>query len=520
MPINFDVSEMRSIAVRQQVTAQYGERTVTSLEGYDSTGKDSQGNNLFEKAWNLGKKVVGMIGDTLSKILPNFSISGCWAWLVQTANFIYNFNWNAGDDELRKSIESQKLVLAGMAGSLVGNALGYAACGFVPGAITYVFNEALGAKVLKNVGEEFLEEFTQNLHQLIGSIFRLGTQILLTELFINVRKIIKSKSDAIAKFFGNERLKQMIDAWGKEGSKPWSFSKAVNDKIESIDNKYVEAFTEEAVEEFSDACQEAGYIAAATFDAKIAEEAYKQQNMPVLGKMKYLEVKPNRKNDDEVIVMAGNTELLKNNLVGALNTRQIISMYDVGAITEVPTEMRFRRFKPHVYLKFTELTKDRPKDETRSLIKMQISFRLMNETSSIALEKLKTLSEKIIAKFSGETPYKISKGARRFSYADHERGYQFNLQVISELEARRVVDDVLGLQGHTPDWDLLIPLGNQNASTPKPKEKELVLGEKVEQEVQGIPGIVTFTKSYCVLDKRPKKPVYLADVKGQKRLLK
>lgn len=517
MPITFSVQDLTSIAVRNQSIAQFGKRIVPSLEGYDAQGNDSGANSLIKKVWNLGKKVSGMIGNFVTGLLSNFSISGCWSWLVQTTQFIYNFNWNATDKDLRQQIDQQWNALAGMAGGLVGNALGYFACGFVPGAITFCFNEALGAKVIKNVAEEFIEEFCENLSQLASSSFRLGTQILLTELFINVRKIIKSNSAAIAKFFGGERLKKMIDAWGNEGSKPWSFSQKVEEKIESIDNQALQNFTEEMIEEMGDACVEAGYIVANTFDAAIAEEAYKQQNMPILGKMKYLEVKPNRKDDENVLIMAGNSELLKNNLVNALTTNQIVSNYDVGTITEIPPEQRCRRFKPHIYLKFTERSKDRPKEANRDLVRMKITFRVMNETSAISLEKLKAIGKKIEGKFGGDTPYKINKGSKFFSYADHEHGYQFQLWVSDEAEARRVVDDLLFIQGHSPDWDLLKPIGNHKAN-PKTKEKELVLGEKVEQEIQGIPAIVTFTQAYCVLDKRPKKPVYLVDVKGRKRL--
>jgi hypothetical protein len=515
MPLNFNISEMTSIVVRNESIAKYGKRIVTSLESYDASGNNSGANNIFKKAWNLGKKVAGMIGNFVTGLLSNFSISGCWSWLTQTWNYVYNFNWNSTDTELRTQIKQQWNVLAGMAGGIVGNSLGYLACGFVPGAITFQFNEALGAKIIKNVGEEFIEEFSEGVSQIASSTFRLGTQILLTELFINVRKIIKNNSAAIAKFFGSERLKKMIDAWGKPGSKPWSFSQKVQEKIESIPNSALQNFTEEAVEEMGDACVEAGYIVANTFDAELAKEAYKQEYMPVLGKMKYVEVKPNRKNDDEVWVMAGNTELLKNNIVNALNTHQIISSYDVGTITEIPTEHQFRRFKPHIFLKFTELSKDKPKDANRSLLKMTISFRLMQETSTaITIERLKQLAAKIEQKFGGKTPYKINKGRYLFSYADHEKGYQLMLWVSGADEARRIVDDVLFIQAHKPDWDLL----QQKALAQGGKEKEVVLGEPVEQESRGNSGIVTFNKAYCVLDKRPKKPVYLIDIKGRKKL--
>ncbi|NJK27285.1 MAG: hypothetical protein HC925_00025 [Coleofasciculaceae cyanobacterium SM2_3_26] len=51
-------------------------------------------------------------------------------------------------------------------------------------------------------------------------------------------------------------MKEVVEKWGEPGQEPWSFAIAVESFVESIDNKYLQAFTEEAIDSFIDSCTE------------------------------------------------------------------------------------------------------------------------------------------------------------------------------------------------------------------------------------------------------------------------
>ena len=87
---------------------------------------------------------------------------------------------------------------------------------------------------------------------------------------------------------------------------------------------------------------------------------------------------------------------------------------------------------------------------------MECKNRLINETSaSYTPEKAKLLANKIKTSFSSGKGFTWKKGREKWVYKDASKGYDFRLLAWNEAEAKKVIEQVLDIQSHSPNWDLL-----------------------------------------------------------------
>ncbi|MBW4425323.1 MAG: hypothetical protein KME50_12955 [Nostoc desertorum CM1-VF14] len=513
MAISLAISKLTSRVVRSSI----GTRIVKGLESTTSTSGGLAGaiTSFFSGLASLTGFLISSVGGFFK-----FSWTLFWSWCVSTKQFLWNFNWNATDAQLDANIKGKWTALAAQLGGTLGNAFGYLACGIVPGAIIFAFNEPLGMVVLERVGAEALEEFLDNLGSLLNSALLLGIQILITETYKNVRKLIKSNSKLIGKLFG-KKAEKAVQAWGTEGSKPWSFAQATEDFLDNTFGQEGAAreFAEEFLEEADEACIEAGYVVANTVDTYLATQVAARRQSTVLGQTRYVEITPNRENPDEKIVLAGREELLKPVIIQTLATDNLFAGRDLGLIYgAMASEMPLRRHKPEVVLKFYQKqNKDPMKGAITDKLWMQISFRLMNKGKENFAndEYLKFLANKIHVKFA-TPPFKINKGKQVYTYCDFEKGYQLKLDVTTQAEARRIVEQVLDIQGHRVDDDLL-RIGSKPVNGVSTIPEKITIRGKVEKlPVRGKEGVVTFLYAYLNLGENL-PPINLVDLTGKRR---
>lgn len=142
---------------------------------------------------------------------------------------------------------------------------------------------------------------------------------------------------------------------------------------------------------------------------------------------------------------------------------------------------RLRKYKPQIVLYFNNKGYD--PDKKNELVEGRISFRLMNESSTtISKAELQRYATKIKSLFA--TPKFVwHKGRELHSYTDWDKGYQLQLLVTSEIEAKRIVEQVLDIQGHTPNWTALNINTNASATEKYPANpgKQTILGEQVDK---------------------------------------
>lgn len=180
------------------------------------------------------------------------------------------------------------------------------------------------------------------------------------------------------------------------------------------------------------------------------------------------------------IILRGPSLLLKPTITQVLADYQLEQSREPEVVYGVPaSEYQAEvKFKPHVSLWFKQDEIEVKAGESRS--KGEISFRLMTETSkSLTPEKIQTLAQKIKNKFGGSTPFTWAKGKTYYTYYDKEKGYQFKILTNGEPEARRIIESVLDIQGHSPQWEKLGLSGKvqPDQAFPAIPDKEVILGK-------------------------------------------
>jgi hypothetical protein len=112
-----------------------------------------------------------------------------------------------------------------------------------------------------------------------------------------------------------------------------------------------------------------------------------------------------------------------------------------------------RKYQPKVTLIFKESERDAIDRDSRPSWG-EISFRLMNETSeTLTKQKLTTLANKIRTEFGTGNGFIWNKGKDMATYIETSRGYDFKLLCRTKEHAKAVVNKVLDIQGHSPNWE-------------------------------------------------------------------
>lgn len=120
----------------------------------------------------------------------------------------------------------------------------------------------------------------------------------------------------------------------------------------------------------------------------------------------------------------------------------------------IPSFQEARKFRPQIQLYFKEDLRDI--EPGYAPVTGEISVRLMNESSSTLSEsELNIFAQRVRTAFSTAQGFVWQKGKVMCSYVDRSQGYQLQLLCRSKTEGRRVIEQVLDLQQHSPDWKYL-----------------------------------------------------------------
>ncbi|MBD2090205.1 hypothetical protein H6F67_10110 [Microcoleus sp. FACHB-1515] len=183
----------------------------------------------------------------------------------------------------------------------------------------------------------------------------------------------------------------------------------------------------------------------------------------------------------------------------------------------VPSYQEARQFQPQIQLYFQEDAAD--VEPGFSPVTGEISFRLVNETAqSLSEGELRSIANRIRSNFANSNGFVWRKGKVMVTYTDRQRGYKLQLLCRSEAEARRVIGNVLDIQGHTPDWQFLNVSNNAEPSQRYPTiaRSESVLGRSRRMPRQRPIADVRFIYACCHIRGLP-NPVILIDRSGYHR---
>ena len=148
----------------------------------------------------------------------------------------------------------------------------------------------------------------------------------------------------------------------------------------------------------------------------------------------------------------------------------------------ITSYQEIRKFQPQIFLHFLEDGND--VSEGYAAVTGEISFRVMNKTSeTLTNNDLKTYANRIKTSFTANNGFIWKKGKSMVSYIDRAKGYQLQLLCRNESEGKRVVEQVLDIQQHTPDWKYLNVSENSEslAAYPTIPKNTTILG-KVRKE--------------------------------------
>jgi hypothetical protein len=169
------------------------------------------------------------------------------------------------------------------------------------------------------------------------------------------------------------------------------------------------------------------------------------------------------------------------------------------------------KYYPQIHLYFEEKTTDA--DPGYKPLRSQVSLRLMNETTeTLTQSEAKSIATKIKSLFGTSTPFFWKRGKNLFSYVDQSKGYYFQLLCFDEANAKKVIEQVLDIRGHSPNWKLLNQKTNAEpvGSYPTIPVTKTILGKQYKQPRRRPVGIVRFTHAVLHLHGRP-NPVVLVD---------
>lgn len=217
-----------------------------------------------------------------------------WAQVTSAVRYALNFNINISDAEIDQQIKQAEIALAAARGSLAGQSLGYAICGILPTATIAVFNEPLALYMIKEVGEEAIEDISASLANLVSLQLQQYVRKGFFQLFKNYKSLFRGAAIGFANILVRAGIltQESVDKANKERSKPWSIASALEESIESIEDPIAQAYAEEFWDEFGESCIEAGYIVANSADSYFAMQ--KMLNASMLGEEKLIEIQPIR----------------------------------------------------------------------------------------------------------------------------------------------------------------------------------------------------------------------------------
>lgn len=354
---NFDPPNMLAVV---EEAKNKNTRVIPDTSNFVSEDAENSGilSTIFKWTINLGKwsfKILKWLG---------IGVYDAYNWIVSTWTSLSNFDWNSSDAQLKATIENYNVQMAGIWGGVFGQfAIGYlgvVALGYGVGLVFPVIGgPLLGQALVGSVNAELLPELIDNLGNAIGQTINIWTSIGLLNVYMLTRQWIKKlPKSTLQAFLGESKADWIKNVWGEPNAPSLTFSGKIEDKIENIDSKTLQAFTEEAIEEGWDTFIEGGAIIAQKLDEAIFMYEAAIQN--VNGPDRSIVIYPDENSDEEFLILEdvpqeqaiATTQML-------INQHRLIGNRSVGNI--VATSFDEPQIATPLLRKLTIFFSDRPK---------------------------------------------------------------------------------------------------------------------------------------------------------------
>jgi hypothetical protein len=331
------ISIKRNELVSTQTRNKLGVRKIGKLlsDGSNNTGKGGgiSVGGVIDAAKGLINGLKGFLLGALKLAGSgiSFTFSSLWGLFVSGAVTLFNYDFNQTDEDIDSQIKSQWIGYSSIVGGAVGSALGWFTCGVLPTAAIFSFNPKMAAYILATSGDEALDEMTAQVSSVVNAGVRTLSYTYFALEYKNIRKILRDKNSPL------RGLIPGIENWGKKRGPVLSVAKFLDDRVESIQNPFLQAAVSSALEEWWDACVDAGFVIAGAADSFIWEQKIKRSVSSQI-----VEIIPNREAQNETILLSGSKQELKPAITSALATYNLIQNRDIGEIVGYPTNDEIR----------------------------------------------------------------------------------------------------------------------------------------------------------------------------------
>lgn len=217
--------------------------------------------------------VKGVLGSKLAAIFGTLTlgalVGNTMRFALRGNQYIWNFNWNVTDSQLRAQQQAIFDSLAGQAGGTAGAWLASYVCGAAPVELSKRLKQIkVRPDILARLKEisdgslwgddppEIFEEAVEQLKGLLTVSGQQGARASFIESYKNIRKWIRNSANVVGLKEIWPGLGDAVEKWGQEGSNSWSFAEKFEEIIENIDNNALRNFAEEFVDEAMDVCTE------------------------------------------------------------------------------------------------------------------------------------------------------------------------------------------------------------------------------------------------------------------------
>jgi hypothetical protein len=183
----------------------------------------------------------------------------------------------------------------------------------------------------------------------------------------------------------------------------------------------------------------------------------------------------------------------------------------------LPIQDNYERVAGRPQIKLFFLEDESDVDPGYERVAGEIGIRLMNETTeTLTMANAKSLALKCKTAFGGGAGFIWKKGKYSFSYTDPQKGYRMKIFARSESEAKRVIEQVLDIQSHAPDWDNLNKNEAVNTATKYPTNPgtKIIMGKTYKKPRRRPVADVRFQHAELHVDGMP-KPIILFDNSGR-----
>lgn len=209
------------------------------------------------------------------------------------------------------------------------------------------------------------------------------------------------------------------------------------------------------------------------------------------------------KEDDSLLLTIGRNQLFGQYTSFARDSHPIVTGDLLNELNESNV------YKPKITLFFKE--DDDDVDPDRKPVKMQVSWRLMNETSAtITKAELTTIANKIKTKFGAGNGYVFKKGRKIVCYRQKSKGYEFLIRARSLTDGKDLIRDILTMNGDSLLTGLLkvSEVEDEADAFPYNPGTQVILNKRYPEIRQRPMVNVRFRYAYASIYGKP-QPVYL-----------